>query len=364
MSPKILQLQRPAIRIYAIIVPILAILLGGCNQCKDPADLSGIDLTLEIDRYERALFELDTADLDGGIAGLDEVFPGYTEFYFQQLLAFSGIWPDSLGPNDSLLKDYLTHETSTEILDSVNAVFPDMSYIQTELEDAYRHLSYYFPNRKLPRVISSTTGMGYSAFTVDAALLDSSEQLLVLGLDLHLGDDFPGYHANYPLYAIDGFSKEYLVPNAVKSIYNDWFIGDIIEQDRSMLIYEMVDAGKQLYFVEQMLPCREGWRIIEYTPEQWLWCGKFEHAIWDFFVERQLLYDDDFVENRRFLGEGPGTTGMPPEAPGNIGAFVGWRIVQQFMEASKGALSLQDLMKLDPKTIVSKARYKPGKPVI
>jgi hypothetical protein len=66
--------------------------------------------------------------------------------------------------------------------------------------------------------------------------------------------------------------------------------------------------------------------------------------------------DPDLIKN--YIGEGPTTTGMPEISPGNIGQWVGWRIIKHYME-SNPTLSIDELMKTDPRKIFEASKYKP-----
>jgi uncharacterized protein YjaZ len=103
--------------------------------------------------------------------------------------------------------------------------------------------------------------------------------------------------------------------------------------------------------------------IVGYTNAQVKWCEANEYEIWKFMNDKDMLYKTNYMDLKRYLDEGPTTPGMPEGAPGNIGAWVGWRIVTKFMKDSGKNISLQDLMvKYDAKAIIAAAKYRPAKP--
>jgi uncharacterized protein YjaZ len=68
------------------------------------------------------------------------------------------------------------------------------------------------------------------------------------------------------------------------------------------------------------------------------------------------------MDKTRYLGEGPTTNGMPPEAPGAIGNYLGLQIVRKFMKETGGKIEMKDLIaRYDSKTIMEKAKYRPSK---
>jgi hypothetical protein len=61
----------------------------------------------------------------------------------------------------------------------------------------------------------------------------------------------------------------------------------------------------------------------------------------------------------RYTGEGPGTQGLPAGAPGQIGVYVGYRIVQSYVRRNPDVTLEQLLAVKDPMEIFSKSKYRP-----
>ena len=126
------------------------------------------------------------------------------------------------------------------------------------------------------------------------------------------------------------------------------------------LIEAIINEGKKYYFMECMLPETPDSVLIGYTRAQDEWCRRSEGSIWKYFNEQDLLYKVNFMEQKRYTTDGPTTAGMPPEAPGKVGSWVGWQIVRKFMKNNQGKVSLDDLMnKYTAKQILTLANYKP-----
>ena len=86
--------------------------------------------------------------------------------------------------------------------------------------------------------------------------------------------------------------------------------------------------------------------------------------MWKYLNDKDILYKSDYMDQKRYLDEGPTTPGMPPEAPGNVGSWIGLQIVRKFMKETAGSVSLHELVtKYDAKTILQKARYRPSKSI-
>ncbi len=59
-----------------------------------------------------------------------------------------------------------------------------------------------------------------------------------------------------------------------------------------------------------------------------------------------------------YLGEAPFTQGFPETSPGNIGQWVGWRIVQKFA-SENSKLTLQQVLETPAKQVFEGSKYKP-----
>jgi uncharacterized protein YjaZ len=97
-----------------------------------------------------------------------------------------------------------------------------------------------------------------------------------------------------------------------------------------------------------------------YTKEQMDWCKANEALIYDFFVKQELLYENNLQKVIRYVTEGPTSTGMPAESPGNIGAWLGFRIVSAYMQQHP-EVTLQQLVdtKHEPQRFLLESKYKP-----
>ena len=107
-----------------------------------------------------------------------------------------------------------------------------------------------------------------------------------------------------------------------------------------------------------MVPFAKYYQLIGYTEKQLNESKQREAAIWDLFVQNNLLQSIDNNVIKNYIGESPKTTELGESAPGNIGSFCGWQIVQKFMNKFPET-TLQQLMTADAETIFSQAKYKP-----
>ena len=98
--------------------------------------------------------------------------------------------------------------------------------------------------------------------------------------------------------------------------------------------------------------------IIKYDEEHWQWCRKNEPQIWAYFLEQKLLYDTRF-EQFKYVKDGPTTYGMPKDSPGKVGAWLGWQIVQAYMNEKPDVTLKQLIGTTDGQKILTDSKYKP-----
>ena len=65
------------------------------------------------------------------------------------------------------------------------------------------------------------------------------------------------------------------------------------------------------------------------------------------------------MEHKRHVNDGPMTNGMPQESPGNVGSWVGWQIVNQYMKNMGDRTDLPTLLNTPAEEILAKSKYKP-----
>jgi uncharacterized protein YjaZ len=66
----------------------------------------------------------------------------------------------------------------------------------------------------------------------------------------------------------------------------------------------------------------------------------------------------DLERTQNYIGESPRTMDMPEQSPGNIGQWVGWRIVEKFAEKNE-KLSVQQVLATPANKIFQEAKYRP-----
>lgn len=337
--------------IFISLGSLLSLSSCGGKSTKN-VDVSDIKVEVDIQPFYIDFATLSTGDFNAQEALLQKKYNSFYPFYINDVMGGFKVAGKQQAERENIL-NFLGDTGVKALYDTVLLHYKDMSGIQKDLEGLYKHLKYYFPTYKLPKPVAIISEYSYAAFTYDTSVL-------AISLDMYLGSQYPIYsYLEIPRYVQRKLRKDFIVVNSADVLYNLYF-GDDDYQAGTPLLDAMINKGKKLYFMEMMLPQLPDSMLMGYTKEQEAWCRSSEYAIWQYMNQRDLLYTQNFMEHKRYLSDGPTTSGMPPESPGNIGSWVGWQIVRKFMKEADGKISLNDLLtKYDAKVIIAKARYKP-----
>ncbi|MFM2226057.1 MAG: hypothetical protein RJA07_2259 [Bacteroidota bacterium] len=334
-----------------LIVGLIAVCwlsISGCScnnaQKKIDEQVATIKVSLKINRFDNELFE---CNKQNNFALLQKKYPTFFKMYIEQILQI-GKLNDSV---DLKLKMFCNNKSIASLHDTVQKYYIDFSPYQIQLQKAFQYHKYYFPQSKIPSVYTFISEFGYGVITTDSTL--------AIGLDMFLGEQYPYYVSlGFPNFIIQKCNAKNIVPSAMKA----WGQSLIPENNsRKKLIDRMINAGKTMYYLDKVLPQTPDSIKIGYSTIQLMWCEYNEFKIWEYFVKHNLLYSTDMMEVSHYIGDSPVTPGMPPDAPGNIGTWVGWQIVKEYMDRNPN-LSVQQLMnETDGQKILEQSKYKPKK---
>ncbi|MDO8968921.1 gliding motility lipoprotein GldB [Algoriphagus sp.] len=333
--------MRPTRIAFLIPILILVFACGKKNQtCELDPDILDQDIDLSITRLEDEFFGANTVK---DYLFLLDKHPEFAEVYLQESMYFS---PDSLAA--SLLE--IHQDSALRVLyDSVKVEFADISDIETDLKNAFKSVKYYFPDFKIPKVYTFVSG-----FNSDLIVTDD---MIVIGLDYYLPADH-SFQPDIARYMAVRYEREYLVPMIVLAISSRY---NITDPTNNTLLSEMMYYGKAYHFVKAIMPCTSDQFIIGYTPEEIAECFENEEFIWAHFVENELLYQTNPFEIRKYIGEAPFTDAISTKAPGRLGRWLGWNIVDDYQSNQNVDLAVL-MMEWDVEKIFRQSGYRPRRP--
>jgi len=334
---------------------VLLLILNACvsESRKNIPDVSDIEVNINIDRFEQALFNLDMGQLETGLAQLEQQFPAFSEVYFNFVL---GSKNPEIAPEGHLsyMQGFLSHPGLTHLYDTTQVIYQDISDIEQELEQAMQFYRYYFPNAEIPSFTTFISEYSIAAFIYP-------EQALAIGLDFFLGADYPYWkynpqNPNFSDYMVRTYNRDHLVSKTLQPLIED----HIGPSPGERLLDLMVHNGKKLFLRELLLPHAPDSVIMEMTPIQVQWLKENEFNIWSHFVENELLYSSEFRKIRKLVEYSPtGPTDMPAEAPGRTGNWMGLQIVKRYMQRHPET-SIEALINIrDAQLLLDESKYRP-----
>lgn len=337
-----------------VLTLFLGICLISCSNSKKQPDLSNIQVKLTVQRFDEDLFKIDTNDIATGIRAMQQKYPSFYKDFMGNILGIPETDPQAV----EVVRQYIREFRSLYNLSERQ--FKDFSKPAAEVKELLRHVHYYFPKYALPEQLITFIGpmnafyqnsLGWSGDIITHAGLG-------IGLQLHLGKSSPLYEQaegrGYPMYIARRFEPEYISVNAAKNIIDD--IHPMM--DNKTLIDQMIDKGKRLYVLDQLLPNTADSLKIGYTGRQLEACKKNEALIWTYFLQNNLVFETDYQKIKPYISEGPNTQELGDDSPGFISLFVGKQIVDQFMEKHTD-LRLMQLLEYDSRKLFEESKYKP-----
>jgi gliding motility-associated lipoprotein GldB len=317
-------------KIY-LISCVLSLFILSCGQ-KNKVELAvaEIPLKIEVQRFDKVFFEARPGDLNKVKNSYPFFFPSGVE---------DSVWLNKM--QDSLWR---------ELYSEVQKKYADFSTVQSETEDLFKHVKYYFPETKIPKVITVISEMDYNNRVIYAG------SLVIISLEMYLGKEHKFYQ--FPSYIKQNFEQRQIMPDIVSGFFKYKMAAN---QEKSLLS-NMIYAGKELYLKQLLLPDYSDADKMGYTAEQIIWCEENESYMWRYFIQKELLYSVDQKLIPRFINMAPFSKfylEIDNETPGRVGAWIGWQIVRSFMENNE--VSLQQLLSSSSREIFEKSKYKPKK---
>lgn len=345
---------------------LTALLVWACEDSKD-ADIEGVELELDFKRLDLGMTEAAKALKNNPKIESKELFESYfvadRDFYLNYL-GIGGPEYERAGiaeeQYDSLmglqLKEFLADSLMFQLLDTLNQIIPQDYPFAEKLSAPLKRLNQLFPDTQIPAIRTHANGYVSGIDLRGADQLSSIPGYISLGLHYFLGKDFPYYPENIYGYQRRRFNLDHLEVVFAKAIAEE-FVARRNPAQKRKLIDGMIHAGIKQYFVRQLLPYTADSLRLYYTTEQMLWAEHFEEKIYSLLLDK--FFDSDFKMHRNYLADKPYTTELSDDSAPRIGEYLGWKIVEKYME-DHPEVSLAELCDMqDYEGLFRAARYKP-----
>ncbi len=310
-------------------------------------DLSEPDI--EILRLERDLFSNDPATLGEKEDSLRTKYGSFLQLFAYVINV--GMLDDTT-TFDRII-EFSTDRFNYEVYESVMKKYPDMSGYEKECERAWANYSYYFPDSLIPCMYTFISGFNNSVIVGDS--------VLAIGLDRYLGAG----HEYYKRLGIYSYVTLKMVPEKiVPDAFYAWGKAGYPypETDSSEdLLSRMLYEGKLHYFTKCMLYDYPDSVLFGFTSGQMKFCLNNEYRMWEYLIEHDMLFNDDFMLIRKLTGEAPFTSFFSSESPGRASVWLGFRIVESYMKHNEDIELGEMMLNNNYREILEGARYNPSK---
>ena len=328
---------------------LLCCTLFSCGDDRKVPDVSNIKVDIKINRLEQELFAIDTNHIDIGWSQFKAKHP-----------AFAKVFPMVIGvrtPDSSQvltgLSLFLKDIDVRKQYDTCQIVYKDIKSIESDLTQAFKYFKYYFPKQQVPTINSTVSGLNYGCF-----LYGDSIPNVGLSWDFYLGKNYSAYIFNterFPRYIARSMDRTHLVSKVIENIADD-LLGPA---NSNRLLEQMLQNGKKLYIMDQLLPFTPDSVKLEYTQKQTEWVAENESNLWAHFTSENLLYSTETEKIKKLIGPSPNAPKMPPEAPGKTANWIGFQIIKAYMKRYPNTKMEQLIALNDAQKLLEMSKYKP-----
>jgi uncharacterized protein YjaZ len=329
-------------RRYTVLFSIL--LMIGCGGCDDKKPLQEVKIVEEAKNIEVKFMRFDddlfNADLAGSDSACQQLYHKYGGFYcsfIENDLRLAACQSDSVG---QLIQPFINNRDIKETRKAIQTIFTEekFSTLNGELTSCIQHWKHYFPDSLAPSIIYYQ-----SAWNSNIAAYDS---VIGISLDTYLGADHKITKQltpeMFPNYKKENMDSKFIVADAMKG-WVAWKARSYYEQKD--LLSELVFYGKLMYIAEALAPDQPDSIMMSWSASQIDWALKNEWNTWKVLANEKVMFQTKSFEINKWFADGPftGATGIPQDSPPQLGVWIGWNIVRQYMEKNP-TLSLQQLL--------------------
>ncbi len=324
-------------KIVLLCLSIFVATIYSCTTTESTPNVSNIKVELNPIRFDKLMYSINPEQAQSEFMQLQKKHPLFAEVFANNMMQWGNIYnPDDTFFNS--VKFFLTQKDFVELDKLVNKKFPDTKNINEQVKSILQYTKHYFPKYFIPQLYYYNSGL-----LVQVPAMTFGDSILGIGLQMYLGSDYKHYaDVQLPSYQIAKCTPEYIAPSVAATIYGSMYP---VPDDGKTLLNLMIQRGKKLYFMHKVLPQTKDNVIIGFTPKQMEWCEKNREMVWSMFKANELLYMQNMQKTMPYVSEGPSSQGLPPEAPGNVGSWIGYEIVKAYMQKNTN-VTLQQLLEM------------------
>jgi len=324
----------------------IAMLISGCRNKLLDVDVSGIEIRIELERFDQDLFEMDQDTMDIAIGAL---YKQYGDFFDVFNVHVISIGQASSRRYSSYLSMFVNDPTNREVYEYTNQIFSSVTEIEAELTEGFKHYLYHYPDSLAPRVVAYVSRFNQGLFTVG--------NFVGVGLDQYLGSDCSYYQQiGTPQYLMRNKEPVRVSVDVMYAWATQLYpYNDSLDNVLSRMIYH----GQLAWFVAAMYPELDEQLNMGFTDDQMKWCTNNEKQMWTHLVEEKLLFSSDPMNIRKLVEDAPYTRFYTSESPGRAAVWQGLQIVRAFAERNPRFSVHQVMSQRNYQELLRLSRYNP-----
>lgn len=226
--------------------------------------------------------------------------------------------------------------------------------IQTQINDLFAHIHYYYPNFASPNVYVFSSGLKQ---IYEPIIFAPKDRKLFIDLSGFNGKNSK-FYKGLDLYQRLKMNPENLVPRVGNEVVNAF---EMRPPKENHFLSNIINYGKRMILKDAFLPKISDALKMNYTEHQNQWAIANEANVWNFFIENKILYSEHSKYLESFVNEGPFSkfyTDIDRESSPQIGIWIGWQICKKYWEKHPDT-SLQEFLALDEISIFKESEYYP-----
>jgi gliding motility-associated lipoprotein GldB len=330
-------------KVFFILLAVIG--LVSCSRNPMKIDVSKVQVNLKIKHLDADLLKIKPEEMAAAIPNLKKSYGEFFDLFTYQMIGIGGAEQTSfIETLNSFVADSLISQLQSAVAQNVDTI-----RLRSDLEAAFKHYKYYFPEKEIPRVYTCISGFNQSVVI--------AQNLLGVSLEKYMGAKSPYYEKlGLPAYKKKNMSQDKMVPEMMQG----WADAEWPKSDKENTLFSnMIQQGKVLYFLDAIFPEMNDTLKVGYTKKQLDFCHKNEAKMWTYLAEHKMLFTTDRMSIKRFIDDAPYTAAFTEESPGRTASWLGWQIVRAYMK-SHPEKKLPDLMNnQDFQEILNQSGYQP-----
>lgn len=313
-----------------ILLISLIVLFFSCSEnSRREREIANIEMDIKIERFDEDLTNCSNNFSNEEISKMSEKYLEFFDIYNERIIMIGNANTPHYHNN---LKLFLDDYSVKEAYKQVKEVYYDTEELEENIQKVFKHVAYYYPEYKIPRLATYVSGFNQSIVI--------TENFIAVGLDKYLGENCKLYDMlSVQKYLRHEMSPDFIPADISRAVAEDICINN---PENVTLLSEMMYNAKVMYFIKTMIPDLPDEILFKYTKEQLEYCKANEKAIWALMIEKKILFSTDFFEIKKLTQNAPFSTMLGPDSPPRIANWIAYQILQSYME--NNSCSLQELM--------------------